>query len=86
MTFFNIRRFLVLPSLELSKNTTLSTSHEALFSVATLLGGNYEPCVVEFHGISQPTLWRYGDLNPRPMACKATALATELYPRGHGIP
>ena len=25
--------------------------------------------------------WRYGDLNPRPMACKATALATELYPR-----
>ncbi len=27
--------------------------------------------------------WRYGDLNPRPMACKATALATELYPRGH---
>jgi hypothetical protein len=25
-------------------------------------------------------LWRYGDLNPRPMACKATALATELYP------
>ncbi len=24
--------------------------------------------------------WRYGDLNPRPMACKATALATELYP------
>ena len=31
-------------------------------------------------------LWRYGDLNPRPMACKATALATELYPRGHGTP
>ena len=26
--------------------------------------------------------WRYGDLNPRPMACKATALATELYPQG----
>ncbi len=26
-------------------------------------------------------LWRYGDLNPRPMACKATALATELYPQ-----
>lgn len=25
--------------------------------------------------------WRYGDLNPRPMACKATALATELYPQ-----
>jgi hypothetical protein len=25
-------------------------------------------------------LWRYGDLNPRPMACKATALAAELYP------
>ena len=28
-----------------------------------------------------PRPWRYGDLNPRPMACKATALATELYPR-----
>ena len=26
-------------------------------------------------------VWRYGDLNPRPMACKATALATELYPQ-----
>jgi hypothetical protein len=42
------------------------------------------------HGASYPfpnvyvkdhVLWRYGDLNPRPMACKATALATELYPR-----
>ncbi len=28
-----------------------------------------------------PLWWRYGDLNPRPMACKATALATELYPQ-----
>ena len=42
------------------------------------------------HGASSPfpnvyvkdlVSWRYGDLNPRPMACKATALATELYPR-----
>ena len=34
------------------------------------------PCVVKDH-----VRWRYGDLNPRPMACKATALATELYPQ-----
>ena len=24
--------------------------------------------------------WRHGDSNPRPIACKATALPTELYP------
>jgi hypothetical protein len=34
------------------------------------------PCVVK-----DLVRWRYGDLNPRPMACKATALATELYPQ-----
>ena len=34
------------------------------------------PSVVKDH-----VRWRYGDLNPRPMACKATALATELYPQ-----
>ena len=34
------------------------------------------PCTVKDH-----VRWRYGDLNPRPMACKATALATELYPQ-----
>lgn len=37
-------------------------------------------------GISLPRLfnhraqWRHGDSNPRPIACKATALPTELYP------
>ena len=25
--------------------------------------------------------WRYGDSNPRPVTCEATALPTELYPR-----
>ncbi len=33
-------------------------------------------------GISLPcgNQWRHGDSNPRPIACKATALPTELYP------
>ena len=28
--------------------------------------------------------WRHGDSNPRPIACKATALPTELCPQGMG--
>ncbi len=28
--------------------------------------------------------WRHGDSNPRPIACKATALPTELCPQGFG--
>ena len=33
---------------------------------------------------SVPTWWRYGDSNPRPVTCEATALPTELYPRNVG--
>ena len=54
------------PSLELSKSTKEPPSF--------VDGRRTHPCGGFLH-------WRYGDLNPRPMACKATALATELYPR-----
>ena len=29
--------------------------------------------------------WRHGDSNPRPIACKATALPTELCPQSHQV-
>ncbi|CAG6393147.1 hypothetical protein SCOCK_20178 [Actinacidiphila cocklensis] len=35
----------------------------------------------------RPRLWSYGELNPGPLACHASALPTELQPRcGPGMP
>jgi hypothetical protein len=69
----------VLPSLELSKISGRG-SHALLREE-----GDFIPVFprLVFSRVNARTslLWRYGDLNPRPMACKATALATELYPQ-----
>ena len=32
-----------------------------------------------------PSSWRHGDSNPRPIACKATALPAELCPQSHQV-
>ena len=32
-----------------------------------------------------PSRWRHGDSNPRPIACKATALPAELCPQSHQV-
>ena len=43
---------------------------------------NWEPVASMRCIDSDPGLkWRHGDSNPRPIACKATALPTELYPQ-----
>ena len=45
---------------------------------------SYRPLVVRAF-ISLSGWWRHGDSNPRPIACKATALPTELCPQGSEI-
>ncbi len=67
------------------RSTAASTIADTV-TLAAFLPGKLLPFTV-LHGLfphdehESCLLWRYGDLNPRPMACKATALATELYPR-----
>jgi hypothetical protein len=41
---------------------------------------SYTPVGLVRHPASPPWQWRHGDSNPRPIACKATALPTELCP------
>src|SRR5688572_29681420 len=48
---------------------------------------SYTPLFRGAHGIVEMPLvlwWRHGDSNPRPIACKATALPTELCPQKAG--
>ena len=81
------------PSLELSKSTAAVFRSGRPRYVRGISRARYpvrfhESAVTEKPMIASNTPcggfnlhWRYGDLNPRPMACKATALATELYPQ-----
>ena len=72
-------------SQRLPSSATLPSAN-AVAVVPSLVGGIHSRTVFSSllsHERSRErfSIWRYGDLNPRPMACKATALATELYPR-----
>lgn len=70
-----------------------STFHFHLHSLLSLVGvAGFEPATLRLSSACSNQLsytpfercawWRHGDSNPRPIACKATALPTELCPQG----
>ena len=90
---FGLWNFFVCLNSKRSLFASWHCSQPACFPPAVVGVAGFEPATLRLSSACSNQLsytpngeiwWRHGDSNPRPIACKATALPTELCPQGMG--